>query len=317
MDAMVQDMGVLRQVAGDTGADPTIWSGPIGLAVGDEAALAKALGDLNNYFVLVDKAAPARCIDGRQTTGYKDNPSLLTRRLGPQLVGGTPVVALLHHLITTIDDMATTLEQDVAQMVDVLTSLGLGYGGHTDDHHVVTDEDTGCGAADKLPAILSKCMQPQAMVEMKALAAKLLGTAWDEAVADQLPGRLKSFLPDADTYLGRQGDKYTYKQAVVRVLQSKAGPGVAVESLAGTHQEKGLIVNAVARTTFDRDRFVEATKATMQLFSYDVWYLQELAKQLFAADERRRATFFIFHVLYSIATAMVLTDGTLKLLVRQ
>jgi len=311
MDTNTTDLGSLQTVAGGQSGPDGVWGGSI------SAAGAEPLPDLASYFVAAEPAASTRCIDGRGLAGYSAEAGLQSRPLGPQIAGGTPVVALLYHLVGEPNDTVPTLDQDLATVIDRLSAAHIGIGGHVDDRHGPADEDTGCGAIDKMIPILDKLQHAEASAAAVALASKLLGGNLDPVMVDQLLRRVKDFRLSAEHYFvyNQQSDRYDYKQHAVAQLRQKASKD-PVEVLTGAHQEKGLVVNTIDGTTFNRDAFAQISDGAVQLFDYDVWFVGRVAKALFPEDEAKQNQFVLLHVLYSIAAAMILTDGSLKLIVR-
>ena len=316
--AQTQDLGTLKQVAGDKGTSTNTWTGAISLAVAIEAnpalegALQRALAGVEQYMVPVVASAPMRCIDGRKIANYGSDPALQSRPLGPQLAGGTNGLALSYHLVAGSD---STFTADLETVIEKLSAAGIGVGDHVDDHHAPTDEDTGCGAVDKMLLIVERIVQPSAASEVLVLASSLL----DKPFMMNIQALLKQivhFLPEANDYFGRDfNNRFAFKRQSVQILQAKAPD--AIEVLTGTHQEKAFLVNALQNTTFNRDQFSLDYNDNIQVFNYDAWTVRPLGEMLFPNDMQKQRTFVLCHVLYSIATAMVLTDGSLRLLLRE
>ncbi len=316
--AHIQDLGTLKQVAGDDGSTTNTWSGAVSLAAVLEAnpaanaAIQPALAALDGYMVVAESSAPTRCIDGRKSTSYRSEvPG--SHKSGAQLTGGTGVVALAYRMAQPESANATFL-QDLRHVVESLKRANLGIGDHIDDHHTPTDEDTGCGAVDKMPLIVERIVQPSAASQITMLAHSLLGKSYDVNLARRLTGRVAQFLPTAADYFGRTTDNhYAFKQQSVQILRELA-PADPIEVLTGTRQEKGLMINTVPETTFNRDAFSADHQDIIQLFNYDAWFVPSVAQALFPKDLLAQQVFALFHVMYSLATAMVLTDGSLRLL---
>lgn len=312
--SQISNLGTITSLVGD---DAGVWTGTISASSDDLAALPP----LDEFFTEAVSAAPTRCIDGRPLVGSMDDPALQGRPLGPQLAGGTPVIAALRRIVLGTDSAGdVSLDADLAATISELAHGGLGFGGHIDDHHAATDEDTGCGAVDKLHVILARIADPAAWQQITFLAAQLLGANYDAERAEALHARVVAFQAQADAYFGRDGEHYPYKQRAAAAMREQAAGEEVVEELSGGHLEKALLINTVDGTTFSRDRF-DAAYAGGQVFGYDVWYVQWVAASLFPGDDQAavdaRTDFTLLHVFYSIATAMVLTDGSQALLVRQ
>jgi hypothetical protein len=321
-------------------AAASVWGGQISLgAIASERAghhkkIDAYAAHLDAYYVGVDFTAPTRCIDGRLSESYANGTRSLERGLGPQVAGGTPAGALVHRIILMGEPdghEAFSFNQDVSDIITIFEAHGLGFGGHIDEAHDTADEDTGCGAIDQMPQILQKMVDPKAWTQLHGMAKHLLGDAYSEAMVNQVSGRLLRLEAVADDYLkrNRQTGRYGYKQQVIKVMRLEADKGEKpVERLTGAHHEKAIVVNTIPGTTFDRDRFTTDFGPDMQLFNWDIWRSHQSAVILYPISTemsfaeaknmlRRRYEYVLCRTLYSLATTMVLTDGTLPLLVRE
>ncbi len=342
MNVSITNLGPARDVLRPATADvKTIWSGKISLGKSQQeraqatARLEAALPKLDGYYVPADLTAPTRCIDGRVVEGYREKAALQARGLGPQVAGGTPAGALVHRVML-LDDRngsseAFSFEQDIAYIISQFGAHGIGFGGHIDEDHSGRAEDTGCGAIDKMPLILKKMVAPEAWIQLHAMASSLLGDAYDETMVNQISGRLLHLESVAQEYLHYNAEtgRYGYKQQVMKVMRDLAQEGrQPVERLMGPHCEKAIVVNMVPGTTFDRDRFSNDNNNEMQLFSWDLWRSRQTAEILYPVDMTaeylasrkmlyRRYEYVLCRTLYTLATAMVLTDGSLPVLLRK
>jgi hypothetical protein len=97
-----------------------------------------------------------------------------------------------------------------------------------------------------------------------------------------------------------------------------------VPALTGIHSEIAAVLNFVPNTTIDTDRFSYDNDNLIQVFGWDVWEMYEEARYLYpynmyenVALQRTAIENRIKHIttrtLLGLATTMVLTDGTLKL----
>lgn len=117
---------------------------------------------------------------------------------------------------------------------------------------------------------------------------------------------------------------YAYKQKIIADL-SKDG---TVSRLAGPHTEVGLVVNMQHGTTFDGDRFSADNNNELQLFNYDFWFTLHVANVLYPVNHdvsfataklnlRLQHKYILCRTLLAVAVLMVLTDGSVSLLVRK
>jgi hypothetical protein len=304
-----------------------IWAGGISL----DKKLAKRLEEvtspenLGNYFVPVDYSAPTRCIDGRLLADWTKLKKLQSRGLGPQSPGGTPATAIIHRIIMMgeVGGPSISFETDLKEVIAAFSRNNIYFGGHIDEHNEKHPENTGCGAIDKLPEILAQMVSPKAFREIKALCQVLLPTIYDDRIANELIGRLVLLQADSEIYLqyDKRTKRYKYKHLVMETMRKSATKkNIPVEKLVGPHNEKGLIINMVKGTTFDRDKFGHDNANEIQLFNYDAWRTQQTAKVLYPdtnkKNRRHQQEYVLARTMYAVATAMVLTDGTLNLYVR-
>lgn len=315
-----------------------IWTGGISLATRTKKDLQLKVrvtrnlrpSELEKYFVPCDIAARMRCIDGRILEHYAEDASLQNRPLGPQVPGGTAMAALAHRIVHA-DRLSHDISfgSDIDYVVQGFREKGMGFGGHIDNHDHPND-NTGCGAIDKTPEILERIAEPAAQQQLRGLASMLLGNRYDDATLDIIIGRIINLQSIASRYFMTdvKTGQYDYRQAVVRdLIRNAQEGGNPIARLVGPHHEVGLVVNTVRGTTFDPDRFSFDNKNELQLFNYDFWSTQHGATILYPvnndvsyADAKRNLRFqhqyLTCRVLLAIGTAMVLTDGSVQLIVR-
>jgi hypothetical protein len=277
--------------------DSQIWLGDIStVETGDFGIHEKTAKE---SFVAVDDEAYVRCIDGRCA-------ECLAEKLGPQGAGGSVIHALAMSVAEARQLIpGKTLAGEVNELKSRYEQYGFPFkpGNHVSDH--AHDEFIGCGAVDKMPKILEILANPDALDEIIRLTKGIMGNDFfDKDVFDKSGIRLgainqESFIPE---------DEFRKKTSEVIGEDSN-------EKLQGEHHEVLLIVNKCKNETFDRDGFIE--KSGAQAFNYDYWYTMELAKELFPDDSGAQKIFIMTNVMYNVATAMALTDGSLQLGIRQ
>ncbi len=352
-EIMFTNLGNLREFAAQKNALPAtypaseIWTGVISkdtLTINDpeagkliEAALEPS--NLEKYFVPANTGARTRCIDGRLLDGYLTddgliNPELAERDLGPQVPGGTPAAALVHRVIKRDWAENPTLGNDIRDISKMYSEHGIRMGGHIDEHKQDHPYDSGCGAIDNMPQIMQRITSLSAIGELKGLVRALMGDAFDADLYDMVEGRIRLLESMQRTYFGeyeqKDGEKeYEFKKEAIAVLNENAEKEHhPVAKLTGSHQEVALVVNLVPETTFDRDRFWAANQGRVQLFNYDLWRSEEFAQILYPVDIMRQTPaendkrqleqrlFLTARIMYAVATSMVLTDGSLDIILR-
>ena len=173
--------------------------------------------------------------------------------------------------------------------------------------------------------MLACIANPRTQRQVRGLAAKLLGVRYDDQAVDAILGRIINLQSVAERYfqINRSG-VYAYKQKVVQELRRR---GDHLARLSGPHYEVGLVINMERGTTFDRDRFSLDNNNTLQLFNYDFWYTLFAADKLYPVHHevsyaaakknlRLQHEYILCRALLAVAVAMVLTDGSIQLVVR-
>lgn len=285
--------------------------------------------NLEKYLVPADDTTPTRCIDGRISAGWEDDSAMQRRSLGPKVAGGTAHAALAFRIVDT-EHLSQNLrfEADIKYVAQLFKDLGIGFGGHIDDHQ--TGNNTGCGAVDNINLILDRLQRPEHQQQLRGLAQLIMGEAHDARyVVNEVIGRMlyldalkPSYMPKADN--DPKGE-FLYKQLVAKTLRDQAGRNQeVVPALTGPHNEVAAVLNFVPHTTFDTDRFSHDNHNQIQAFAWDVWQMYEEARRLYpynmtkSYDEQLKAVsnrlkYVTARTMLGISTMMVLTDGSLKL----
>ncbi len=293
----------------------------------------RALGpkNLQKYIVPVDSAAPTRCIDGRMTMGWEEFDHERRRVLGPKVAGGTAHAALAHRIVDAEDLKKNLLfEHDIKQVVEEYQEIGIGFGGHVDT--LAHGWNTGCGAVDNINRILEKLQRPEPQEQLRGLAEIILGDAYDKQyIVNEVIGRMLFLDALKPTYMPKEHNdptgEFLYKKIVVDLLRKQArSKADVVPQLAGEHAEVAIVLNSVKEMTVDTDRFSFDNDGEIQMFGWDLWEMYEEARRLYPYSmehphwrQKQAITKRVKHIttrtLLGIATAMVLTDGSLKVVV--
>jgi hypothetical protein len=267
-------------------AKPEEWSGAISI---------KQVGNKNidtykqlicNTYCKSEPHASIRCIDGRpaQTAAHG---------LGPQLAGGGPGLALAWAVVNKPSD---NILSDMDRFAKTFHS-GFALGGHRDDHS--HNPSTGCGAIDRMGQIIARVIGLPDTV--KPLVSSVMGDRFDEKIFTKVVEDFR--LINVDKFLP-QG----YQNKLLKCCSSKD-----VEVVSGEHKEIAVVINTQKNTTFDKDSMCRQDENSAQAFNFDYWYIEELASSL----ESKQTEFITAVVAYQVGAAMVLTDGSLFLGVRQ
>jgi len=190
--------------------------------------------------------------------------------------------------------------------------LGLGFGGHIDDHQ--HHENTGCGAIDKIPEIFEKMLDPEFADSAEPFLKAMLGTDYNMRTVLALLLKARTIRPE---YFEKNASgEYKYKKKIIDTLtRNGGGKKKTVEKLVGDHREVALIVNHEKGKTFDRDRFSKDNDDEIQAFNYDFWRSRHVARKLYSSGKERKE-FLSMRAMLAVATTMVLTNDSLKVIVR-
>jgi hypothetical protein len=283
--------------------------------------------NLKKYIVAADSEAPTRCIDGRVIENWHDDPKLQSRTLGPKVAGGTAHAALAHRIVD-VDHIRKDLlyEEDIRFVIKRYKHIGVGVGGHIDGH--ARGWNTGCGAVDNINLILDKLQRPEHQEQLRGLARIIIGDAYSVPIVNEIIGRMLHLDALKPIYLPRENNdpdgEFMYKKTIVDVIRRDAAKSdEPVPSLSGSHNEVAVILNFVPQTTFDSDRFGYDNDNDLQAFGWDIWEMYQEAERLYpyrmnaSIDTQRsaienRVKYITTRTFLGIATTMVLTDGTMR-----
>lgn len=283
--------------------------------------------NLQKYIVAADTEAPTRCIDGRITENWQHDPALQSRTLGPKVAGGTAHAALAHRIVD-VDHIRKDLlfEEDIRYVIKRYKHIGVGVGGHIDSH--AHGPNTGCGAVDNINLILDKLQRPEQQEQLRGLAKIIIGDAYDRSIVNEVIGRMLHLDALKPIYLPRENNdpngEFLYKRTIVDVIRRDAAKSnEPVPSLSGSHNEVAVVLNFVPGTTFDSDRFSHDNDNHIQAFGWDIWEMYQEAERLYpyrlnASIQTQRSAienrvkYITTRTFLGLATTMVLTDGSLK-----
>jgi hypothetical protein len=282
--------------------DKDIWSGTISAVYAPKGLVLyeECKAELDGYFTPAYAGRPVRCIDGRPREEVFDTSisELEHLDLGPQVPGGTPAMALSFRLarpsypewLNAPEELRNTPGKRFNNLIDDLIEvhrqyeeLGLPFpsGGHIDDH--AQYPNTGCGAIDNLPAIMERMVDYRSLPIVEQYARAIIGEDFQETAFDEVVPVLRRMNEPGykNFYLIRENQDLgmkDYREIAVESLKANAGEE-AIERMVGDHKEFILIINKKDGETFNRDLFCRTND--------------------------------------DLATAMVLTDGSLEVGIRQ
>ncbi len=317
MHEVSRNEGAIRDLGPISDLSPkTSWHGKISvisrLASGDltRSEIEQSVESVNDFFAPTKPGSRVRCIDGRPLTGYNDSSiECLLKDLGPQVPGGTPAQALCYRLATEVEhnDYEISLYKDMMKISKIQSNTGFSTGNHSDSsNYEAGNNKTGCGAVDSIEGQL-KFFAPEPIERLKGMTNELLG--------DEFEASSFEYIADSAVKINDNLDKYLLqKRELFKELKRENPDSIAV--LEGTHNEILLTINTIENTTFNRDHYSAANNNKIQGFNYDVWYDRVVAKEI-SEDKTIQSRFFHARVATAVATLIILTDGSPRLLIRE
>lgn len=236
-----------------------------------------------------DVTIPCGCVDGR-----------CGAHLVPNAAGGTETIVIADALTTERQRAeGQTVAEHIAAYADFLIQSGLSVGGHGDDGEHGPE---GCGANKKLALILEKIVASKSEIAAHMLA---LGVTASDVLVDALADKAARLLDE--------GYAVTAGRPVYDALKDRSPETVA--TLRGQHGEVAVVINTKAGTTLDREALTAEFGGEIQAFNVDVWALKNAAELNSFSPEETDAKFAAM-VMYNLATAMVLANSSLRIVVR-
>ncbi len=288
------------------------------------------------------------CIDGRKAveiTYRNEDGDLVTVTLDndgherAKVAGGGYITSQAMRL--GVGKKGDTAHEDILQTGEDLAKKGIFCGAHTGPH-THAEGATDCGANDKMDLILENALKvhtedkdgnliENGEIQILAATKKLIETAgltFNETIFNKVIGNWRNVLSDKG-YFGNSSGKARLQAAMdvqqkASIEQGGPKPPAVTKNLRGDHKEDYIIVNYVKGKTFsqtlmqkqlfnefgDKDSLDDDPNLA-QAFVVDAWRIVELAQA--AVDEEEVEAAIYAGVMYQLATAATLTDGTLKM----
>jgi hypothetical protein len=286
----------------------------------DEAALEAArelINDPESY--TYTEHGDDGCGDGRDTAlTYKlesgnsaslDGARRTFRRPGhrAKVFGGGLIMAwIMDRIVAGAPKNGQTALADRTAVAKKLRTIPLAFGGHTDNH--ASGDNCGCGAIDKSRDIVKAAITYCDYIE--DILKVILGDHFSAAAFDRVMDEY-ILLAKNDAYMvDAQGDK-------TRRLLEKAG--AVIKELNGSHNEVFVILNYVPGTTFNQTKLNTITDSKVQAFAVDIWRIDAYAEAVarwHKSDKQAYDTALCAGLVYTLAAAAVLTDGSQEIFVR-
>ncbi|MFZ1301800.1 MAG: hypothetical protein WAQ27_04490 [Candidatus Microsaccharimonas sp.] len=214
-----------------------------------------------------------------------------------------------------------SINEDILATGAEFTENDVYCGAHTGKHQ--HEDNTDCGANKKMREIFNAALEYEEEIagSTKALV-ELAGLKFNPDTFSAVVNNWQLVLNDSQYFAGSSDvDRLNAVKAVIETAhQTKNAdkPLSVVKHLAHDHNEIGLAVNFVPGKTVSQVALAEKLrgenpdtdpKDLPQIFVVDAWRIVELANAG-VKDEDKEAAIYA-GVMYQLATAAVLTDGTL------
>lgn len=247
----------------------------------------------NEFYVATEEKIPSRCIDGRSPKGnFAD--------FTPNAAGGTETLLVADELTAQrFCDDTTDTSSDYARLLDFLQKHDYCCGGHIDSH--ANSIASGCGANDKLPAIVQFIAEHGDAVRQ---AAEAIGVSTQTDTHEHIVTRARQL---------QKQKSYANGATMLNVLKEKAGEE-NVDTLDGAHNEVAVVINMQPSTTLNRQALLQEFGEMYEVFNVDVWSFVETARRIGGEETEALIQAMVY---YNIATAYVLGGPSLRVIVRR
>jgi hypothetical protein len=270
------------------------------------------------------------CIDGRETLDLyvPQNDATVAQPLEDnsnheraKVAGGGYITS--QAMLLGVGQKGESIDIDILSLGERLNAKGIYCGAHTGAHQ--QGEGTDCGANDKFFLILQNAVRYRQQVgeSVKALI-ETAGLLFNADTFAEVLANWEATLNDANYYEKSTGASRLQQ---IFAVQKQAGvdkekPVAVTKHLKGDHNEDYIIVNFVQGMTVSQGILAKmlheafsdtADKNLAQTFVVDAWRLVELVKGVAGEDTFEQALYA--GVIYQVATAATLTDGSLPIFV--
>ncbi len=195
--------------------------------------------------------------------------------------------------------VGTSLKATFFGAIDRLKSVGLNFGGHTDEH--AHGPNCGCGAIDKAPQIVQNAIKYEAEIR-----GSIRALGMDDDGLDSIFANYRAFDGTDPQYEEYQG---------ANIMDAIQGDGKVTKRLEGDHKEFFIVLNTVSGKTVDQEAIRAATGGKLQTFAVDVWRLQEIAQKLHPENPAAQHQAFLSKLVYTLSVGATLTKGDLPVYV--
>jgi hypothetical protein len=273
------------------------------------------------------------CIDGRTTAQVmfrNAEAQLVTHEYDyddhhwrPLVAGGGYITARPAEVV--LRGRGHTPQDDLKRVIKQLQKAGVYAGAHTGSGADEAQGVTDCGANDKFSAIVAAALEYQDAIKSGLqLLFEVTGRSL-ENFDDHYAKALQAYEQMAQPAYSEASNGQMALQLITDSLKADATgkPLAVIKQSEGDHRERFIYMNAIPNTTLDQTGFTRALAEYFpdqnpvelpQVFVVDMWYIDTLATALTINLQQRKLA-FITMMIYQLATAATLTDGSLPVYV--
>lgn len=263
----------------------------------------KAIHHNPNILVKIDKDDNGKlldddgCGDGREVLTVFSYDQKYKRSLNRSKVFGGSATMTTASLIGLGKAKGKDLNDVFKEAVKKLDNLDMDFGAHTDEN--MHGSNCGCGAIDKSPQILFAALKYE--IPIRGIVTIL---SEDVRGLDEVYDNYRSYVKQ----LAQEPD-YSGMEVLETILNNKHSH--VVKQLGGTHKECRIVLNKVRGYTVNQQLIRDLTDNRAQIFGVDVWRMLDIVRKLYSGQPKNQQRAFISELIYTVATAAVLTKGDL------
>jgi hypothetical protein len=235
------------------------------------------------------------CGDGRAVLTVFSLDHTYKRSLNRSKVFGGSATMATACLIGLGEAGKHSLNQVFTRSINTLNKRGMDFGAHTDEH--MHGNNCGCGAIDKAPQILFASLKYE--IPIRGVITML---------SNYVSG-LNDVYANFRTYVQHLASQPDYSG--MEVMDQIINSSHIVKQLGGDHRECRIVLNTIRGYTVNQKLVRDATQNEAQIFAVDVWRMEDIAHKLYPDQLDLQHQAFISELIYTVATAAVLTKGDL------
>lgn len=286
----MRDISPNARWKGSVSVDERIRSGEL-----TEADITKNFERVNGLYVPVKRGSALRCGDERGDEEKDDG-------LGPQLLGAGAALAVTiwMYKMSTDPSYSGTIEDEIPEAIELAYEIGHAPGGHGD----TIAGKAGCGD--------SKTKEEQtSLVIAGDPGFEDVTRAYMEAdFSEENHGRIVRSLRE---FVTARGLIIPSAETMAEAMQEANPEGFRTK--VGPHQGVGVVKNKQEGYTLDINRLDKETNSLLNVFNIDAWLDANIAKAM-STDPERQSIVKNIRGIQTIATSMILLDGSLRFAIR-